>query len=351
MVILNETKIKYSHLDELLGEKMQNITLSNSVNIIVDLKEVFRKFFRPDMLIVDKPKKYIIEEVSSDIINVIAHYRNYFYKQGKYSCFYFLYSKNECKLMKDLYPDYKKEYYQKHLYEPENTDKINVLKKVIEVIEKIVPNIPNCNFIDTSDFDEFVVSKFIIKKTNANELNIILSNDEVMAQLVNKHTFMIDIKGIKSELIQEDNAIKIIAKHEAKLSINMLPLILALGGTKHYNLYDLSSIARIKAISFIETLIRKEKLSDNPYVGFPIKIESLDSKERLEKLVIDNYDKLKTNYNIITGDEILFSNNTDLTTLFNKTKSVKSQSYFLELNSKIFTNFPLAIDMILKGEA
>lgn len=49
MVIFNEAKPKYEKLDELLNDQLQDIRFSNQVNIIIDLKEVFKKFFRPDI--------------------------------------------------------------------------------------------------------------------------------------------------------------------------------------------------------------------------------------------------------------------------------------------------------------
>ena len=59
---------------------------------------------------------------------------------------------------------------------------------------------------------------------------------------------------------------------------------------------------------------------------------------------------LKKTYGVYTGNTILYSNKNDIATLFNKVKSVRTWDYFLELNSKIFVNFPLMLEMMMKGE-
>ena len=44
MVIFNEAKPKYEYLTMLLEDYINNIRYSNQVNIIVDLKEILRKW-------------------------------------------------------------------------------------------------------------------------------------------------------------------------------------------------------------------------------------------------------------------------------------------------------------------
>ena len=92
MVIFNEAKPKYEKLDELLENYNQDIRLANQVNVIIDVKEITKKFFRPDVSSNIFSEKALKEEISSDLINTIGHYRNYFYKKGKYTNIFLLYS-------------------------------------------------------------------------------------------------------------------------------------------------------------------------------------------------------------------------------------------------------------------
>jgi hypothetical protein len=350
MIVLNEVKIKYEHLDLILKEKLQDIRFANSINVIVDLKEIFRKVFRPNMLSEEDISARTIEELTSDVINIISHYRNYFYKSGKYSSFYFIYSKSECELMKKKYDGYKKDYYQGHFYDPEKTKRINMVNKSVQILEKLIDQIPNCTYIDSSKFDEYLVAKFIISKAAQNELNFILSTDEIMGQLLSKNTFMINIKGIKSELVNSQNAVSVLFKHNANFSSKLISIVSCMTGTEKYSLENINKIGPYRAIKIIDELIKNNKLIDSEYVGFPLKLDKLDPKIKSEKLLIDNFELIKRNFDIITSDDIFYSKQSELTILFNKPKQTHAQNYFLELNSKVFMNYPLALDMLLKGE-
>jgi hypothetical protein len=350
MIILKEIKIRYDHLDSILKDKLQDIRFSNSVNIIVDLKEVFRKLFRPNVLEESEVTPARVEELSSDIINIVSHYRNYFFKNGKYSSFYFFYSKSECDLMKVKYPDYKKEYYDSVLRSTEEPKKVSLVRKTVEILDKILNNVPNCMFIDTSKYDEFVMSKFLVQKTNSNEINIILSNDEIMAQLIDSHTFMLNIKSNSTHLLDTANALQVFTKTKTELSANLAGLYSAITGTRRYDLPNIPKFAEKKTLLAIEKLVKKDKILDKSYVEFPLTLNLLDANDNIEKVILSNFEQIKNNYNIITGNDVLYTHTSDITTMFNKTKAVYNWNYFLDLNAKVFTRYPLSLDMLLKGE-
>lgn len=352
MVVLNETKIKYEHLDTLLNEKLIDIRFSSNVNVIIDLKEVIRKFFRPNILPDTVSGRGIIEEITSDIINIIGHYRNYFYKKDKYTSFYFLYSQDESTIMKAKNPDYKREYYEKYFTGTNESEKnkVSVIKRVIKAMDQIVNHIPNAIMINTTQYDEYTVARFMLSRTKDNEINIILSNDEVMAQLLGKNTFMLNIKGINSKLLDEKNAVSILTGRQTELSINLLPLLLSFSGTSRYSLKNLDRVGLIKALRMVEGLVKSGKVMDTKYVQFPFDKEQLSDINSVEKLIKDNFEIVKSNYEVIDNSDVLYTNKTGLTLLFNKPKASHSYSYYLDLNSKVFTSFPLNLEMLLKGE-
>lgn len=350
MIILNETKVKYEHLTALLEDKLIDIRFGNDVNVIVDLKEVIRKFFRPNVLPEGSKGRNVIEEIASDIINIVGHYRNFLYKRGKYSSFFFLYSKGECELLKAKHSDYKKEYYAKYFNSAEDAEKVGVTRKAVEIVEKVVNRIPNCLFVDTTKFDEFTVAKFLVQQTKPSDMNIILSNDEMMAQLVSRNTFMLNMKGIKTKLLDTANAVSVLTDKETKLSVNMLPLLLSIAGAEKYSLDNVHTYGLIKAVKLVESAVAGGKLIDAEHVDFPVKPELLSDKLHNEKVFLDNIDRLRTNYGIITNSDVLYSNSSELTIMFNKPRTVHSWDYFLELNAKVFTTYSLNIDMIMRGE-
>ena len=347
MVILNEAKPKYEHLDEILEDQLQDIRFSNQVNIIVDLKEILRKFFRPDIDAEIIPRRQLLEEISADIINTIGHYRNYFYKKGKYTTFYILYSKEKCEEILKKIPEYKKEYYEK--YFNENDKKAAIIKDVVRVIEKISVQIPHVYFADTSKYDEFVYAKYLKSIIKENELTIILSNDDLFYQLLSKNIFLINLKGIKSELITKENCISKITKKEFSFSSDLLPLVLSISGIKKYSISSVPNVALIKACNIVQKLLNDGKIVDAESVKIPIEFSKLNPKNSLENKLILNKEIITKNYNFIKGDELFFAHKLTIPNDFisNPTKDIHE---FLNLNAKIFTSFPLQIDMLLKGE-
>lgn len=351
MIILNEAKPKYEKLDELLQSQLLDIRFSQQVNIFVDVKEITKKFFRPDISPQTQKPGLLIEEISADIINIISHYRNFFYKKGKYTSFYFLYSSKKCDEMIKLIPDYKKEYYEKYFDSEENEFKIKIIEKVIAIVKKVINYVPNCKFIDTSDYDELVYGKYLVGLTNPNEINLVLTNDQIMFQLINKHTFVLNLKGIKSKLITMENCIKeLVGDDEVQATSNMLPLVLALAGNKKYAFKNIPSIATIKAVNIVENLLEKNLAIDIDSIDIPIQYPDLDESDKLQKVLIQNREKIAENYRLIRNDILLYSHESSLAANISIPKKTVGLNMFLDLNAKIFTTYPILLDMLLKGE-
>jgi hypothetical protein len=350
MVVMNEVKIKYEYLDKLLSEKIIDIRFSNTVHIIVDVKEIFRKYFRHEIDPIKVSERITVEEISSDIIGIISHYRNYFYKKGKYSSFYLLYSESESRTLLNEFPNYKQHYYDKYFNNPEYEQKISVTKKVVKILDKVVNHVPNCLYVNTSQLDELVASKFLINRINKNEMVFVLSNDEMMFQLVDKNVFLINIKGIKSELVTIENAVAIACEKETKLSAKLLPLVISLSGLERYGLFHIDKVGFAKALNIVEKLVQRNKIIDTDYFNFPISESELSDKDRAEDLILKNHKEFVENYKIVKMDHVLHSHEIDLNMMFNRPAQMYKMDYFLELNSKVFTNYPLSLDMLVRGE-
>lgn len=351
MIILNESKIKYEKLDQLLEAQLTDIRFSQQTNIIVDLKEIIKKFFRPDVLF-NINKRMAKEEISSDIINIVGHYRNYFFKKGKYTSFYFLYSYDECEKMKNMNPEYKKSYYEKYFTSEENKEKSELIKSCMTVVEKIISILPNCMFINTSEHDELCYARYITTEiTKSNELNIILSNDPMFYQLLNKNTFLLNLKGINSKLLTSDDCVSELSGRETELTAGSIPLLIALSGNKKYSISGLQGFGMKKSVDIIELLKERGILVDAQSLEFPITVSKLDLSNKLDKKIFDNVDKLTSTYSLIRGDKLYYTEKDILITKFTKVVRRGLREYLLDFNSKVFTTYPLNLDMIVKGES
>lgn len=350
MVIFNEEKVKYEALNLLIEDIFSDIRFSKQVNVIVDLKEVFKKVFRPDVFPenIQSPGR-LTEEITSDILGIISHYRNYFYKHGKYSSFYFLYSSYECENLKKIFPDYKKDHYEKYYHDPSI---LKIKSKVIKVLSNFIPYIPNCSYIDCSKFDDVAVVKTLKNKIAENQFTLLLTNDLFWFQALNPvNMFALNCKGIKSKLIRGNNAIKEATTIEKpKFSSNLLPLVLAIQGNKNYSLPKIRGIGPIRAYEIVNFLLKNGKIQDIEYLSFPLQYEILDSSHRYEKVLKDNFEELKKNYEIVSCTDLIYANETEIMQYFNTPKKVITANQLMDINAKLFPNFPINLDMLLRGE-
>lgn len=369
MVILNEAKPKYEKLNELLDEKLMDIRFSTQVNVIIDLKEIIKKFFRPDI----NPRNYslpnLCEEITSDIFSTVGHYRNYFYKKGKYTNFYILDSIGRSSELDSMYDGYRKDFYDKYVGTKVNVDKTNqdeylknidddeykryALERIIKAVSLGLKLFPHVYYISTSDFSDIAYAKLLIQNIKPNELVFILTNDQILFQLVSKNVSIITTKGIKSELITPDNLYKTITNKDdgEPFSHELLPLVLSISGVKKYSIKNINNVAINKAIVIVKSLIDSGKLEQNGTIDFPINFSSLDKSNKVENILINNKDIISLNYNIIRGDLMM---NKHKKVMLDKINADIARRYSIgeikRLNETVFKNFPLQLDMLIKGE-
>ena len=110
-------------------------------------------------------------------------------------------------------------------------------------------------------------------------------------------------------------------------------------------------VALTKACNIIQNLIDNKKVIDAESIAFPIEFSKLTEANKMEKMILTNKDQLSKNYELIRLDNVLFSHKFVITDyLLNYNSRSEGIRYFMELNSKIFSQFPLQIEMLLKGE-
>lgn len=352
MLNIYEAKPQYVLLNTLLKDELENIIYTNNVNIIIDFKQVIRKIFRGSYSIESLDKIYLksqIEAISSDIIGIISHYRNYFHKYSKYTTFYFIYSESECEIIKNIYPDYKKDFYDKYLHtNEENKVKQYLMKKVMNVCKTVFSFLPNVYYINSSKYDELVYIKHIIQTANEYDINLVLSNDENMLQVIDNHSFVLDIKGNKTKIYKLNTAISNLLESPTKVSPKLIPLILAITGHEKYSLPKTKPTGFNKTVVMLENMINNGLLTNVYHVKFPLKKDDL--KSGIELLVKSNIETIKNNYGILNVDELLNTYRIDIIADMNIPKTKITIGEYNDLNVKIFNTFPLQLDMLIKGE-
>ena len=337
---------KYEFLDEKLTEPLTNIKYSSNVNLIVDLKSIIRKCYRTDVNSITYDHKIVVEDISSSILNLIGHYRNYFYKFSKYTTVYFLYSEHECEALKALYPDYKKYYYDKYF---RNTDEFKYLNRIIKSVVKqvriVCKYLPSVYYVETSKLDEFVYFNYLIRYVvNKNDVNILLSSDPVMYQAMNRNTYAIDLKGNNSSIVTELNVIKYLTGKDTEISGNLLNLLLSLSGDEQYSINKINGYGYKKSFAIIKKLFDDQKLVDKTYLSYPAGVMNTI------EITKENKQLLEANYKVIFPIQLQLQNDPILSTAFTFVKNKVTMKQFKELNERIYLLYPLNLNAILKGE-
>lgn len=354
MIAVGEAKIKYEKLDQIYKPIIENKKLiSTNINMILDLKEIFKKIFREttfneERLLTPESRKTLLLEMSSDIINIIGHYRNYNYKHlNKYTTFYIVYSKKECEFITKKLPDYKESFYKKYYRDPQIK---KLIDKSIKIIELIINAIPHTYFIDSSEYDEAIWFNYLIKKFNPNDMTVLLTNDPIILQSLNKNIIVINLKGKNSTIIDEENLYESLVKNlkiKPIFSKKLYPLMLSISGVEQYDIKGVKGYRYRKSINTINKMLKNNHILDEKYLDMTILEQSLKHYFSLEEI-----DIIKKNYQIVFLDYF----NTlidDFEMDFIYQSSLQKNyltSFSLQDINKLFSDYPIVYEMLFKGE-
>lgn len=213
--IINFRKVKYDKLDEMIVPLIKNNTLTGEfVNFYIDLDFVLEKFYDPKVLSCFKSLKgKELIKMTAEVINIISHYRNYFWSRFKVPTAFILYSFNSpISYNKKINNDK----YMVDLYNKKSQDhpEYGMVNYVFNVNKKMIENISvyikNAYYIETFGIDTTVIPYFFINKHgNNSRCNIILTNDKIDYQCAMlKNTFILNACGSKSKLISSSDLIE-----------------------------------------------------------------------------------------------------------------------------------------------
>ena len=114
-MIINSKKVKYIVLDELIKKLPVN---TEEINLFISIDSLLKSFYNPQVNekinVLDSDDQYML---SSEIINIAAHYRHYFWSRYQIPTnYFFYYSDKEADYCIRELPTYKSSFYGKRLY-------------------------------------------------------------------------------------------------------------------------------------------------------------------------------------------------------------------------------------------
>ena len=170
--------VKYNRLNEIIpiGFKKSN---SNRLCIFIDVYSIVKSLYSVDI-------HYVYEryELSALILNMCAHYREYFNRMGVFTNFHIIYSTNLNSFMNKSIPEYNSSFFEKYILKSDITKMIEENMQALNLLSLYIPGI---YFYDIRDFEVSSMIYHIMNYTNAVENNIeslIISKDILMLQLI-----------------------------------------------------------------------------------------------------------------------------------------------------------------------
>lgn len=191
--LINSSYVRYNKLVEIVAQAFVGST-ANEINIYIDLYSILKGLY-------SNRSNYVIEDyssVTSSIINMCAHYREFFRSRYRVeSKFFIVYSKNCPYINKQFYPNYNKNNEFKM-----NSNKMvdDMIKNNLELLETLCPYLPDIHFVQGT-FETGVIIYDLICREEVNNRNphLVITKDVYNYQLVSMRDNITILRPKKSE--------------------------------------------------------------------------------------------------------------------------------------------------------
>lgn len=350
--IINMFKIKFVVLDKIISEK---ITSGEHINIFVNLETIF------DRLYVYNTTKDVIKDLrgserislSSEIINLISHYRYYFNKTfGVTSTFFLYYGNTKPSYNCSVYSFYDYSSFERKAMNNTNHHEANLyIEDNLNLVKVVIDYIPDCYYIDTDDIEKSLVPYYIIEahcSQHRHHVNLILSRDVYDLQFPTRpNTFVLHLDRDDSVLIGKDDIWAFYSKvnqinQDTFLAPELISLVYSLAGVKTRNIKGIHMVGAARAIKFIERMVSNGDIANS----------LLQDVERLNDILNPKYAGVVIpNFQIID----LAHQYLQLTTRqkYNVDKALETNKYDLEalmsLNVEYYAQNPIEINRVFRG--
>lgn len=297
-IYFNKRKIRYDELNELFYRKLTSN--KKPISVYIDLNSILNELYRPDIFETISLGRSSLT-ISSQIMNLVAHYRHYFYSRHNISTiFYLTYSKDRATYPLTVQPSYKEDYYKRLNSEIPEVVPLNTnLNKNLNIVKLLCEYIPDMYYIEGNDFEPSALPYYLIKTdTDNNQLNLIVTENNIAYQyLAIPGTYVLDIK--KRKLVTPNNVYEtLLGKGKTSMvSLELLTLLFAIIGKKSYNINNVKGYAKNKAIKLIEDSIKQgiiinKKYKDISEVTSNMLTNGLLKTQEQAELIISNFNVL-----------------------------------------------------------
>lgn len=363
--ILHSKKLNYQTLFPLIrpyvnSRQVNGGNYNSTVNIFVDFWDIIKPLYNPQTLeTLNNIKQHERFMIASEIINIVGHYRHFFYSRLKmYTNIVFYYSDKKDISKTSILPEFKESFYEKRLDTKHQTFGVlnTIIQNNVNLINLFCQYVPHAYFINTGEIDPALVPHLFLSpdsKLNQNIINkddtsIIISNEKIHYQdlLLNDKVLQLELRGKeKSRFVASEDIISVLmekSKKEYDFAIlpDMYSLILSLTGYKDYSVNSVKKMGNVKALQFIQKALDNNELTNTMYA-------SLESVSSLEDKIDIN--QLHQNMQLLNNSIYKF-NNKDLINIEMQMIDRIDAKSVRYVNDKYFTRYPILLEYVFEGE-
>jgi len=254
--------VKYARLNYLINEFYAKST-ADKLSIYVDMNSVIKKLYS----INEWGYHYKDQlELSASILNLCAHYRDFFRSRGVQTNFFIIYG-NNCPAFNELYiKGYNNKFIGDYIKKKDITDMVNINKNTLRLITQYIPGI---YFFDIGNNEVSAMIDYLLRYTHSAEVpdleSIILTKDILSFQLIPEHNVKV-LRPFKAEedesyIVDNSNLWEIFLTKYRKLSPlhpdlypGFIQNVLPMSGVRERGMYSILSVTQ--AINAIYQVIQ-----------------------------------------------------------------------------------------------
>lgn len=342
--IFNSYKIRYTILDDLFNNSNIPFTKKRTVNIFINLDWVFKNLFTDirDKTVRASTSKVLYEPVSN-IVNLAAHYRQYFTRNKIYSRI-ILYSSNLTtfdKMRNRMFISNYRENYNRSIGKPDLLFIRKLLLEAIPLSKIILEYIDDVYYVTTDELEPSVIPSIIYNKFSPDDINLLVTKDKYEYQYVNKGFSILRPKKEDSYLITKENLYDVLC-NESKikfekyrdLNTSFYSFIYSISGDVTRNINKIKNIGPATAMKLLQDGIQSGFITNNDKMNIMLLLNVISHEYR--ELIYKNYNVVDIDTQLNIPSSILINIESQLVNRYDNPSLMK-------INNEYFNNHPLML--------
>ena len=202
--IIYGSYVKINRLQRIVFDTFSNTSIADAthLNVFIDLYSILHPIF-------SEHYRVVIEnytDVTAGIINMCAHYRNFFRGLGVHTSFYLIYSDNICDFNRKFVAGYNDSFYRKSQIKTFR----DIIDTNLDLLNTICPYLPDIHFVKSiNNWESSVIIANIIETLNEHSPNLIISRDVYPLQLCALYPWTSYLYPCKFQLKNEDISVMV----------------------------------------------------------------------------------------------------------------------------------------------